>query len=79
MKVGHNTPEVDAAGMGYTDGSCCEDKIGHGALPAWAAEGEIKERRGGRVRSTRQACGRSCHQKKKERRGKGGSGTRDEA
>ena len=27
----------------------------------------------------RQACGWSCHQKKKERRGKGGSGMRDEA
>ena len=50
MKVGHNTPEVDAAGMGYTDGSCCEDKIGHGALPARATGGEIKERRGGGVR-----------------------------
>ena len=31
---GRNTPEVEAVGMGYIDGSCCEDKIGHGALPA---------------------------------------------
>ena len=29
------------------------DKIGHVALSAQAAEGEIKERRGGGVRSTR--------------------------
>jgi len=38
--------------MGYTDGSCCEDKIGHGALPARAVEGEIKERRGGLLEET---------------------------
>ena len=33
------------------------------------------------MRSTREACGRSCHQKKKERRGKGGPvlGTRRES
>ena len=55
MEVGRNTSEVEAEWMGYTDGSCCEDKIGHGALPARVAEGEIKERRGGGVRSTRQA------------------------
>ena len=45
--MGRNTPEVDAVGMGYTDGSCCEDKIGHDVLPMRAAKGEIKERRGG--------------------------------
>ena len=33
--------------MGYTDGSCCGDKVRHGALPMRAAEGEVKERRGG--------------------------------
>ena len=45
--MGRNTPKADASGMGYTDGSCCEDKIEHGALPVRAVEGEIKERRGG--------------------------------
>ena len=48
--MGSNTLGADAAGIGYTDGSCCEDKIEHGALPARVAEGEIKERRGGGVR-----------------------------
>ena len=38
------SPVVEAEWMGYTDGSCYEDKIGHGALPARAVEGEIKER-----------------------------------
>ena len=33
--------------MGDTDESCCGDKVGHGALPTRAAEGEIKERREG--------------------------------
>ena len=27
MEVGHNTLEAVAAGMGYTDGACCGDKI----------------------------------------------------
>ena len=30
--------------MGYTVGSRCGDKVGHGALPAQASGGEIKER-----------------------------------
>ena len=38
--------------MGYIDGSCCENKLGHGALPARAVEGEIKERRGGPLEET---------------------------
>jgi len=63
---------MEAEWMGDTDGACCEDRIGHGALPARAAEGEIKERKGGGVRSTRQACGRPCSQKKKGGRGNGG-------
>ena len=25
--MGSNTPEADAAGMEYTDGACCEDKV----------------------------------------------------
>ena len=41
--MGSNAPEADAAGMGFTDGSCCEDKIGHDVLPARAVEGKIKE------------------------------------
>ena len=44
MKVGHNIPEMDTAGMEYTDGSCCGDKVGHGALPVRASGWEIKER-----------------------------------
>ena len=47
MEVGRNTPKADAAGMGYTDGSCYGDKHGHGALPAHTSGWEIKERRGG--------------------------------
>ena len=31
--VERNTPEVETAWMGYTDESCCGDKVGHGALP----------------------------------------------
>ena len=27
-ELGRNTPEVDAAGIGYTDGACCGDKVG---------------------------------------------------
>ena len=45
MEVGRNTLEADAARMGYTDGSCCGDKHGHGVLPAQASGWEIKERR----------------------------------
>ena len=26
--MGRNTLEVGAAGMGYTDGACCGDKVG---------------------------------------------------
>ena len=74
----HNTPEVEVEWMGYTDGSCCEDKIRHGALPTQAAEGEIKERRGGQVRSTRQACGGRVTKRREKGEGRGnegGSGT----
>jgi len=46
MEVGHNALEVEMAGMGYTNGSCCGDKVGHGALPARAIEGRIRERGG---------------------------------
>ena len=42
---GSNTPEVEVARVGYTDGSCSGDKHGHGALPAQASGWEIKERR----------------------------------
>jgi len=45
MEVGRNTPKVEAAWMGYTDGSCYGDKHGHGALPAHTSGWEIKERR----------------------------------
>ena len=33
--------------MGYIDGSCYGDKVGHGVLPAQVNGWEIKERRGG--------------------------------
>jgi len=71
MEVGSNTPGVEMAWMRYKDRSCCGDKHVHGTLPAQAAEGEIKERRGEGVRSTRQTCGWSCPQKE-ERKGKWG-------
>ena len=45
--MGRNTPDADAVGMGHIDGACCGDKIGHVALSAQVAEGEIKESRGG--------------------------------
>ena len=45
MEVGRNTSEVDVAGMGYIDGSCCGDKVRHGALPTRASGGKIKEGR----------------------------------
>ena len=32
--------------MRYTDGSCCGDKVGHGALPARADRGRIRKRGG---------------------------------
>jgi len=67
--VERKSPAVEAEWMGYTDGSCYEDKIGHGALPARAVEGEIKDRRGGPLEEA--GVRRSCHQKKRERRGKG--------
>ena len=34
--------------MGYIDGSCCGDKVGHGAPPAQATEGENKGEERGR-------------------------------
>ena len=42
---GCNTPEVEMAWMGYTNGSCSGDEHGHGALPVQASGGEIKEGR----------------------------------
>jgi len=47
MEVGRNTPEADAAGMGYTDGSCCGDKIENMVCFQCEWQREIKERRGG--------------------------------
>ena len=51
--------------MGYTDGPCCGDKHNHGVLPARAAEGEIKESRGGSARRGRRA-GDHVHKRRKE-------------
>ena len=57
--------------MGYTDGSCCEDKLRHGALPARAVKGEIKERRGGPLD---EAGVRVVVSPKEERKGRGNGG-----
>ena len=45
--MGRNTPKADAAGMGYTDGGCCGDKVGDMVCFLHERQGEIKERRGG--------------------------------
>ena len=55
--------------MGYTDGSCCEDKLGHGALPARAVKGEIKERRGGPLEEKSVRAVVSPKEERKEREG----------
>ena len=55
--------------MGYTDGSCCEDKLGHGALPARAVKGEIKERRGGPLEEKSVQAVVSPKEERKEREG----------
>ena len=51
--------------MGYTDGSCCEDKIGHDALPARA----VKERRGGPLEEKSVRAVVSPKEERKEREG----------
>ena len=63
--------------MGYTDGSCCEDKLGHGALPARAVKGEIKERRWGPLEEKGVRAVVSPKEERKEREGemRGGSST----
>ena len=40
-----NALEVETVWIGYIDDSCCGDKVRHGALPAQASGGEIKEGR----------------------------------
>ena len=58
--------------MGYTDGSCCGNKVSHGVLPTRTSEGEIKERREGSLdeRGVRVAVS----PKEERREGEGGSG-----
>ena len=69
--MGCNTLEVEVAGMGYTDGACCGDKVKDMVR-------FLRERRRGKlrriegVRSTRQACGRSCPQKEERKEREGG-------
>ena len=77
MEVERKSPAVEAEWMGYTDGSCCEDKLGHGALPARAVKGEIKERRGGPLEEKGVRAVVSPKEERKEREGemRGGSGT----
>ena len=76
--MGRNTPEADAAGMGYTDDSCCGDKHSPGVLPAQASGWAIKERRGGPLGETGMRAVVSTKRRKKGR-GNGGSGARDKA
>jgi len=45
MEVGRNAPEVETVWMGYIDGSCYGDKVGHGVLPAQASVWKLKERK----------------------------------
>ena len=54
--------------MEYTDGSCCGDKHGHGALTAQASGWEIKEEIRGCARRGRRA-GSSVPKRRKEREG----------
>jgi len=55
---------------GYTNGSCCGDKVGHGALPARVSRGRIRERGGDSLRG--EGVRAAVFQKKKKKRGKGG-------
>ena len=44
--MGRSAPEVETAWIGYTAGSRCGDKVGHGALPARASGWRIRQRGG---------------------------------
>ena len=44
--MGRSAPEVETMWMGDTNGSRCGDKVSHGALPARASGGWIRERGG---------------------------------
>ena len=75
--MGSNTPEVDAAGMGYIDGACCGDKLGDMVRFLRERERGNKGEERGSARRGRRAGGRVT---KRRRKGEGrGSGTRDEA
>ena len=54
---------------GYTNGSCCGDKVGHGALPVRASGGIWRGEE--RLCSMRKVCGRPCPQEKKKERDRG--------
>ena len=65
--------------MGYTDGSCCGDKHNHGVLPTRAAEGEIKESRGGPLDEAGMRAVVSPKEEGKKREGGPVRGTRHES
>ena len=60
-----NTPEADAAGMGYTDGACCGDKVEDRMRFLRERQGENKGDERGSARRGRRAGGRA-HKRKKE-------------
>jgi len=62
---------VEAAWMEYTDGSCCGDKIGHGALPAQVSGWENK---GEEIRGCARQGGVRATGSPKEEKGEGKKG-----
>ena len=58
--------------MGYTYGSCCGDKVGHGALPAQASGGRIRVRGGDSLSG--EGMQATVSPKEERREGKEGSG-----
>ena len=56
--------------MGYTDGSRCGDKVSHGALPARASRGRIRERGGDSLGG--EGMRTTVSPKEEKKRGKGG-------
>ena len=63
--MGRSAPEVETTWMGYTAGSRCGDKVGHGALPAQASGGGNKGEERGFAQRGRRAGGRVPKRKKK--------------
>ena len=72
--MGHNTPEADAAGMGYTDGACCGDKVKDMVRFLRERQRGNKGEERGMGPLDEAGVRRSCHQKKKEGEGRGNEG-----